>query len=105
MKSLMNEEFGFGGLIALDRGTHSISNRLMQEWQQTDVGYLAVSLGYFKTLFSASGHSTSSEIPIDVQQKMGLSDGLIRISVGIDNDIERSYLRMLEGLKKLKIVK
>jgi methionine-gamma-lyase len=104
MKSIMNEEFGFGGLIALDLGTHAISNKLMQEWQSADVGYLAVSLGYFKTLFSASGHSTSSEIPVDVQQKMGLSDGLIRISVGIDNDIERSYLRMLECMKKLKIV-
>jgi methionine-gamma-lyase len=104
MKSLMNQEFGFGGLIALDLGTHEISNKLMQEWQLADVGYLAVSLGYFKTLFSASGHSTSSEIPVDVQKQMGLSDGLIRISVGIDNDIERSYLRMLECMKKLKIV-
>jgi methionine-gamma-lyase len=104
MKSLMNQEFGFGGLIALDLGTHAVSNKLMQEWQLTDVGYLAVSLGYFKTLFSASGHSTSSEIPLDVQKQMGLSDGLIRISVGIDNDIERSYLRMLESMKKLNIV-
>jgi methionine-gamma-lyase len=104
MKSIMNQEFGFGGLVALDLGTHEIANKLMQEWQLADVGYLAVSLGYFKTLFSASGHSTSSEIPIDVQKMMGLSDGLIRISVGIDNDIERSYLRMLECMKKLKIV-
>ena len=105
MKSLMNEEFGFGGLIALDLGTHAISNKLMQEWQQADVGYLAVSLGYFKTLFSASGHSTSSEIPVDVQKAMGLGDGLIRISVGIDNDIERSWQRMLQCMKKLGIVK
>jgi methionine-gamma-lyase len=104
MKTLMNEEFGFGGLIALDLGTHALSNKLMQEWQLADVGYLAVSLGYFKTLFSASGHSTSSEIPVDIQKQMGLSDGLIRISVGIDNDIERSYLRMLECMKKLNIV-
>ena len=59
--------------------------------QKAGVGYLAVSLGYFKTLFSCSGHSTSSEIPMDVQKEMGLSDGLVRLSLGLDNDIEAVF--------------
>jgi methionine-gamma-lyase len=42
-------------------------------------------------LFSNSGKSTSSEIPEDIQKEMGLSEGLIRFSVGLDNDIERTW--------------
>ncbi len=45
--------------------------------QQKNIGYLAVSLGFYKTLFSAPGSSTSSEISEDEQKEMGLSDGLI----------------------------
>jgi methionine-gamma-lyase len=51
-------------------------------------------LGYFRTLFSCSGHSTSSEVPAEVQKEMGLSDGLVRFSVGLDNDIEDIFNRI-----------
>lgn len=87
-KRLMNEEFGYGGMLAIDFGTVAKANQVMQKMQQADVGYLAVSLGYFKTLFSCSGKSTSSEIPDSVQHEMGLSQGLVRFSVGIDNNME-----------------
>lgn len=94
-KSLMNEEYGFGGMLAIDFGTVTKANQVMQKMQQADVGYLAVSLGYFKTLFSCSGKSTSSEIPDSVQQQMGLSQGLVRFSVGLDNDISDSLNSIL----------
>ncbi|QGY47917.1 aminotransferase class I/II-fold pyridoxal phosphate-dependent enzyme [Maribellus comscasis] len=87
-KKLMNEEFGFGGMMAIDLGTLENAYDVMQKMQEAGVGYLAVSLGYFRTLFSCSGHSTSSEIPPEVQKEMGLSEGLVRFSVGLDNDIE-----------------
>jgi len=95
-KKLMNVEFGFGGLLALDLKTHKKANRFMRKMQDAGVGYLAVSLGYFKTLFSCSGHSTSSEIPVEVQKEMGLSEGLVRFSVGLENDIEET----LEAIKR-----
>jgi methionine-gamma-lyase len=98
MTSMMNEEFGYGGMIAIDLGTKERSYEVMEEMQRKGVGYLAVSLGYFKTLFSNSGSSTSSEIPEDVQQEMGMSPGLIRFSVGLDNDIERTYNLIKECL-------
>jgi len=104
MKTLMNEEFGFGGMLAIDFGTHETSNRLMQMMQDMDIGYLAVSLGYFKTLFSCSGHSTSSEVPEEIQKEIGLSPGLTRFSVGLDNDVERTYEKILYCLKKLNII-
>jgi len=94
-KQLMNDEYGFGGMLAIDFGTVAKANQVMQKMQQADVGYLAVSLGYFKTLFSCSGKSTSSEIPDSVQQEMGLSQGLVRFSVGIDNNIEVSMKAIL----------
>ncbi len=76
LKKLMNEGFGYGGMLAIDAGDVKTADALMNKMQDAKVGYLAVSLGYFKTLFSSPGHSTSSEIPKEEQQKMGLSEGL-----------------------------
>ncbi len=90
-KQMMNPDFGFGGMLAIDFGTVEKANLVMQKMQDKDIGYLAVSLGYFKTLFSCSGTSTSSEVPEDIQRQMGLSEGLVRFSVGLDNDIECSF--------------
>jgi len=101
LKKIMNEDFGFGGLFAIDMGTSETASRLMEKMEAEGVGYLAVSLGYFKTLFSNSGKSTSSEIPEEIQQEMGLSEGLIRFSVGLDNDIERSWTKIKTSLESL----
>lgn len=104
-QSLMNEEYGFGGMLAIDFGTVEKAHQIMQKMQQADVGYLAVSLGYFKTLFSCSGKSTSSEIPDSVQKQMGLSQGLVRFSVGIDNNIEDSLKLILDICREEGVIK
>jgi methionine-gamma-lyase len=91
ISSLMNEEYGYGGIIAMDLNTPEEASEKMKLLQEEGVGYLAVSLGYFKTLFSNSGSSTSSEIPEETQREMGLTPGLVRFSIGLDNDIERTY--------------
>ncbi|HEX5339700.1 MAG TPA: aminotransferase class I/II-fold pyridoxal phosphate-dependent enzyme [Gammaproteobacteria bacterium] len=101
MQQLMTPGFGFGGMLTLDVGTEADANRLMVRLQQEKVGLLAVSLGYFRTLFSPSGNSTSSEIPKQDQAAMGLSDGLMRFSIGLDHDIARSWERMLGCLEEL----
>ncbi len=105
MKSQMNAEFGFGGLMTLDVGSLHNANALMEMMQTRKLGYLAVSLGFYKTLFSAPGTSTSSEIPLEEQKNMGLSDGLIRFSVGLDNDIARTYETMKDCMQQLGILK
>ena len=104
LTSIMNEGFGFGGMLAIDTGSYENATGLMTKMQEEKVGYLAVSLGYFKTLFSSPGHSTSSEIPEDEQKAMGLSEGLVRFSVGIDNDINIAYDRIKKCLSELKII-
>lgn len=104
MKDQMNPEYGFGGLITLDVGSLENANALMELMQERKLGYLAVSLGFYKTLFSAPGSSTSSEIPIEEQQEMGLGNGLIRFSIGLDDDIQRTYILMKKCLKDLNIL-
>jgi methionine-gamma-lyase len=93
-KALYNPEYGFGGMLTVDVGSLDKANELMELMQNRNLGYLAVSLGFYKTLFSAPGTSTSSEIPAEEQQEMGLTDGLIRFSIGLDNDIERTFKAM-----------
>jgi len=104
MKSMMHEEYGFGGLLTLDAGTTEKANELMEMMQQENLGYLAVSLGFYKTLFSCSGSSTSSEIPEEERTEMGISDGLIRFSIGLDHDIERTYTKMRECMIKTGVL-
>jgi methionine-gamma-lyase len=100
---MINPEYGFGGMMTIDFGTLDKANELMELMQHRNLGYLAVSLGFYKTLFSAPGTSTSSEIPLEEQQEMGLTDGLIRFSIGLDNDIERTYQMMKQCMKELNV--
>lgn len=104
LKKIMNPEFGFGGILSIDLETSEKASQFMEMMELEGVGYLAVSLGYFKTLFSNSGKSTSSEVPEDIQHEMGMSDGLVRYSVGLDNDIERSFQKILKCLKAMNII-
>lgn len=103
-KNIMHPDYGFGGMLTIDVGTLDKANELMELMQNNNLGYLAVSLGFYKTLFSAPGSSTSSEIPEDEQNEMGLSDGLIRFSIGLDDDIERTYEMMNACMKQLHIL-
>lgn len=104
INSLMNDGFGYGGMMAFDAGSYEDASYIMTRMQEEKVGYLAVSLGYFKTLFSSPGHSTSSEIPEEEQKTMGLSQGLIRFSVGLDNDITIAFERIKKILKEKKLI-
>jgi methionine-gamma-lyase len=101
---MMNDEYGYGGMLTIDAGTLEDANRLMELMQERNLGYLAVSLGFYKTLFSAPGSSTSSEIPLDEQAKMGLTDGLIRFSIGLDNNIERTYQLMRQCMIEVGVL-
>jgi methionine-gamma-lyase len=104
MKQIMNRGFGFGGMLTVDIGDEESANKLMTKMQEEKVGYLAVSLGYFKTLFTSPSSSTASEIPKEEQETLGISDGLIRMSVGIDNDIKRTFKRITKCLKQLALI-
>jgi len=103
-KTMINPEYGFGGMMTIDVGTIEKANELMELMQERNLGYLAVSLGFYKTLFSAPGTSTSSEIPLEEQKEMGLTSGLIRFSIGLDNDMERTYQAMRTCMSEIGVL-
>ncbi len=100
-KKMMHAEFGFGGMITLDLKTSEMATEFMEKLQDKNVGYLAVSLGFYKTLFNAPGKGTSSEVPEEEQKEMGLSEGLVRMSVGLDHDIVQTYYIMKKTLEEV----
>ena len=100
----MIQEYGYGGILTLDAGSLEKAMELMELMQRKNLGYLAVSLGFYKTLFSTPGSSTSSEIPEEEQIEMGLTDGLIRFSIGLDNDIERTYQQMRTCMSEIGVL-
>ena len=104
LKRIMNPEFGFGGIFSIDMDSMEKASALMEKMEMEGVGYLAVSLGYFKTLFGNSGKSTSSEIPEEKQKEMGMSNGLVRFSVGLDMDIHRTFDRIKKSLVELELI-
>ncbi|HPE33785.1 MAG TPA: aminotransferase class I/II-fold pyridoxal phosphate-dependent enzyme [Bacteroidales bacterium] len=99
-ETLMNSEYGYGGMFSFDAVTADKAAEVMESMEMEGVGYLAVSLGYFKTLFSNSGKSTSSEVPEEKQKEMGLSEGLVRFSVGLDHNIERTFEKIEKCIRK-----
>ena len=104
-KSLLNPGYGYGGVIALDCGTTLRAERLLSILQnEKGFGLIAVSLGYYDTLISCSGSSTSSEIPPEDQATMGLSPGLVRLSVGYTGDLDTQIRDLEDAVRAAGVV-
>lgn len=75
---------GFGGMISFDVGDGELASSAL-----TKVRYftLAESLGAVESLISIPAKMTHASIPVETRAKLGITDGLIRISVGIE-DVE-----------------
>ena len=101
-RALANPEFGAGGIIALDLETSDRAARLMESLQLEErFGFIAVSLGYFDTLMSASATSTSSELPLEDRDRAGLSEGLMRMSVGYTGSLEQRWEQLERAVRKI----
>ncbi|MCK4413520.1 MAG: aminotransferase class V-fold PLP-dependent enzyme [Candidatus Eisenbacteria sp.] len=105
MTELMNPGYGYGGMLTLDCGTTEKAEKLLSVLQNKEqFGLIAVSLGYFDTLISCSGSSTSSEIPPEDQAQMGLSAGLLRIAVGYTGALEDRVAQIERAVKAVGLV-
>ncbi|WP_163834792.1 aminotransferase class I/II-fold pyridoxal phosphate-dependent enzyme [Spartinivicinus ruber] len=105
-KEIANLEYGFGGILTLDMGTETKANELMNCLQnEFQFGYMAVSLGYFDTLMSCSGSSTSSELSEENKQSAGISPGLIRLAIGYTGSAEQRWQQLSSALKKIDALK
>ena len=99
---LSNAGYGLGGMLAIDCGRREKAEALLDVLQNEErFGLIAVSLGYFDTLISCSGSSTSSEIDAADQLKMGLSPGLLRISVGYTGSLAERLEQMKRAVRKV----
>ena len=104
--NLLNElycaDYGYGGVLTLDLGTQEAANELLDLLQNKyHFGYVAVSLGYFDTLMSCSGSSTSSEMTDEDKLAAQISPGLIRMSIGYTGTIEQRWTQLLEALQQV----
>jgi methionine-gamma-lyase len=98
-------EYGYGGIFTLDLGDIETANALMSCLQNEQrFGYLAVSLGYFDTLMSCSGSSTSSEMSEEDQEVAGISAGLVRVSIGYTGTLEQRWTQLEAALRKTGVI-
>jgi len=98
-------EYGYGGIFTLDLGDVETANALMSCLQNEQrFGYLAVSLGYFDTLMSCSGSSTSSEMNEEDQDVAGISAGLVRVSIGYTGTLEQRWTQLEAALRKTGVI-
>ena len=73
---------GFGGMISFDVGSRDIAKKVVES---TKLFALAESLGGVESLIGHPVTMTHAAVAPDVRAKLGITDGLIRISVGIEN--------------------
>jgi len=100
MTSMVNDSYGYGGMMTLDCRTQAKAEELLSVLQnQEHFGLIAVSLGYYDTLMSCSGSSTSSEIPPEDQCKMGLSPGLVRLAIGYTGALADRIVQIERAVK------
>ena len=99
-------DYGYGGILTLDMGTEEAANKLMDMLQNDyHFGYLAVSLGYFDTLMSCSGSTTSSEMTEEDKAEAGISPGLVRMSLGYTGTTEQRWRQLHKALERLGVIK
>ena len=102
LSQLHCEDYGYGGILTLDMGTVENANELLDMLQNDyHFGYVAVSLGYFDTLMSCSGSSTSSEMTDDDKAAAHISPGLVRMSIGITGTLEQRWSQLAEALERV----
>ncbi len=75
---------GFGGMISIDLGDRA---RAESFCRATAIFSLAESLGGVESLVSHPAVMTHAAVPADQREKMGIGEGLVRLSVGIE-DVE-----------------
>jgi cystathionine beta-lyase/cystathionine gamma-synthase len=78
------QQSGFGAMLSFDLGGLEAARRLLNHVKLCS---LAESLGGVETLISHPASMTHASVPAEVRQQIGITDGLVRLSVGIE-DVE-----------------
>jgi cystathionine beta-lyase/cystathionine gamma-synthase len=75
---------GFGGMISIELGDLAFARRVVE---RTRIFALAESLGGVESLIGHPASMTHASVPKEMRERMGLTDSLVRLSVGIE-DVE-----------------
>lgn len=76
---------GFGALLTFDLGGYEAAKRFLD---RVEVMSLAESLGGVETLTSHPASMTHASVPAAKRAELGITDGLVRISVGIEDEAD-----------------
>lgn len=72
---------GFGGMVSFDVGDVEFARRIVE---RVRIFQLAESLGGVESLIGHPASMTHASVPLEMRQEMGLTDSLVRLSVGIE---------------------
>ena len=88
---------GFGGMLAFDVGSLEAARRLLNSVR---LHSLAESLGGVETLISHPATMTHASVPADRRAALGITDGMVRISAGIEDidDLKEDLAQALENV-------
>jgi len=88
---------GFGGMLAFDLGSLEAARRLLNA---VHLMSLAESLGGVETLISHPATMTHASVPADRRAALGITDGLVRISAGIEDidDLKEDLHQALDNV-------
>lgn len=87
---------GFGGMVSADFGSIEFAKKILNN---VKIFTLAESLGGVESLICHPATMTHASVPKDEREKMGLTDSLVRFSVGIE-DIEDLIEDVKQALAK-----
>lgn len=87
---------GFGGMISVDLGSLESAKAVVEH---TRLFSLAESLGGVESLIGHPASMTHASVPKAMREEMGLTDGLVRLSVGIE-DVEDLMQDLDQALAK-----
>ena len=87
---------GFGGMVSFDVGSAEKADRVLNRVRYFT---LAESLGAVESLISLPAKMTHASIPKERREQLGITDGLIRISVGLEDveDLLEDLAQALHG--------
>jgi cystathionine beta-lyase/cystathionine gamma-synthase len=91
------QQKGFGGMVAFDVGSLDAARKVLES---VELCTLAESLGGVETLISHPATMTHASVDAEKRERLGITDGLVRISVGLE-DTDDIISDLDQALKQL----
>jgi cystathionine beta-lyase/cystathionine gamma-synthase len=90
------QQTGFGGMVSFETGSLENARKVLEN---VTICTLGESLGGVESLISHPATMTHASVPADRRNQLGITDGLVRVSVGIE-DIEDIIADLDQALSK-----